>query len=234
MVDAEPQPGRRWRRMLGPFTTRPHLTTSLIVGALVGVAGQLIPSLRLSTSIVLAWDTTCIAFVAGFLPDMFNQNPRAIRTRAATQDEGQGLILGVVITAAVVSLGAIGAELTLAKEAAGLERTLRVALAFTTVGLSWFMVQLIFALHYAHEYYAPDGAADGEEIIGGLAFPGGEPPDYWDFLHFAMVIGAAAQTADIAFTSKAMRRVGTVHCVLAFVYNTVVVALTINLLAALF
>ena len=111
---------------------------------------------------------------------------------------------------------------------------MRVGLIAVTVALSWFMVQLIFALHYAHEYYAPDGDLSGEAIAGGLEFPGDEPPDYWDFIHFAMVIGAAAQTADIAFTVKAMRRVGTLHCVFAFAFNTVIVALTINLLASLF
>ena len=61
-----------------------------------------------------------------------------------------------------------------------------------------------------------------------------EPPDYWDFLHFATIIGVAAQTADVAFGSKSMRRTGTVHGMVAFIFNTVVLALTINLLAGLF
>ena len=101
--------------------------------------------------------------------------------------------------------------------------------------LSWFVAQLIFALHYAHEYYelAHDGA-EPPHLQEGLAFPGGEPPDYWDFLHFAVVIGVASQTADIAFTRKALRRIGTVQGVVAFTFNTVVLALTINLLASLF
>ena len=105
------------------------------------------------------------------------------------------------------------------------------ALVFATVAASWFMVQLIFALHYAHEYYAQ---GERGQDAGGLDFPGGEPPDYWDFLHFSIVIGVASQTADIAFTSKSLRRVGTVHGITAFVFNTVVLALTINLLAGLF
>jgi uncharacterized membrane protein len=108
-----------------------------------------------------------------------------------------------------------------------------VALAFVTVALSWMMVQVIFALHYAHEYYDENEDCGGEDMKG-LLFPGGELPDYWDFVHFSIVIGAAAQTADIAFTSKALRRIGTVHSLVSFAFNTVVVALTINLLAGLF
>jgi uncharacterized membrane protein len=102
----------------------------------------------------------------------------------------------------------------------------------TVVG-SWLMVQMIFALHYAHEYYGvdeDDGAADAE----GLRFPGVTAPDYWDFLHFSVVIGVACATADVEFTSKGLRRLGTIHSLVAFAFNTVIVALTINLTAGLF
>ena len=64
-------------------------------------------------------------------------------------------------------------------------------------------------------------------------FPGGQPPDYGDFLYFASVIGASGQTADVSFTSRKMRRTGTVHCVLAFFFNTTLVALTINIASGL-
>jgi len=95
------------------------------------------------------------------------------------------------------------------------------------------MVQLVFALHYAHEYYDENPDCDGHDMQG-LLFPGEELPDYWDFWHFSIVIGVAAQTADISFTSKTLRRIGTVHSLVAFAFNTVIVALTINLLAGLF
>ena len=116
-----------------------------------------------------------------------------------------------------------------------LAKDLRVGLALGTVALSWFTTQMIFALHYAHAYYAPDKATpEDDDVIGGLNFPGGQEPDNWDFVHFAVVIGVASQTADIAFTGKRLRRIGTVHSVISFAFNTAVLALTINLLAGLF
>jgi uncharacterized membrane protein len=138
----------------------------------------------------------------------------------------------VVLAAAITAVVAIALELSLAKNAHGLERGLRVALAFATVAASWFMVHLIFALHYAHGYYDRDdeGATDAR----GLRFPGEEEPDYWDFLHFAVIIGVASQTADIAISAKRLRRLNTVHALFSFCFNTVIVALTINLLAGLF
>jgi uncharacterized membrane protein len=88
----------------------------------------------------------------------------------------------------------------------------------------------MFALHYAHDYYL--ALARGKHA--GLEFPGGEAPDYGDFLYFACVIGTSGQTADVSFTSRAMRRTGLVHCVLAFFFNTALVALTINIASGLF
>jgi uncharacterized membrane protein len=87
----------------------------------------------------------------------------------------------------------------------------------------------MFALHYAHDYYASE--VRGEH--GGLQFPGGHAPDYADFLYFACIIGTSAQTADVSLTSRRMRRTGMVHCVLAFFFNTTLLALTINIASGL-
>lgn len=217
---------RRLARTLRLATSRPHLAVGVVVGVLTWAALALVPEFRWSTRSILAWDAGVFTFVIGMMRHMANKDPDAIRATSARQDEGQGLILTLVLVASAASLASVAAELGLAKDAQGLEKTVRVALAAVTVAGSWFMVQLVFALHYAHEYYSIGRP-------GGLAFPGKEDPDYWDFIHFAVVIGAAAQTADIAFTSKPLRRLGTWHSLIAFVFNTVVLALSINLLASL-
>jgi uncharacterized membrane protein len=154
--------------------------------------------------------------------------------RAAAQDEGRHVILALVLVAAIASLATVGAELSSARGEHGYPKIGHVGLAFATVAASWFLVQLVFALHYAHEYCLPPAKGHAGEFRRGLKFPGTEEPDYWDFLHFAVVIGVASQTADIAFTSKLMRRIGTIHGLVAFTFNTAILALTINLAAALF
>lgn len=222
------------RRFIAPFLARPRMVGAIGVGLVVALALRFIPNeLRWSTRTIFAWDAGAIYFIWACVLLMMNQAQKDIQQRAARQDEGRGMILALVTIAASASLAAIAVELSLAQHEKGLAQILRVGLGVATVALSWFVVQLIYALHYAYEYY---GAVDGrpKAVRGGLTFPGGEPPDYWDFLHFAVVIGVAAQTADIAFTSKTMRRTGTVHSVFAFVFNTVVLALTINLVAGLF
>jgi uncharacterized membrane protein len=232
----DPRPAGSAMDWLRPFANRPRLVGAFAIGAALMTAFHFIPNdLRWSTQAVLSWDLACFVFMGLMLRLMIGAEPHSIRAHAATQDEGQGLILGLAIIAAAASIAAIAAELSLAKNDHGLEKGLRIALAFATVAASWIFVQTVFALHYAHEYYSVETDPEGDdELQGGLAFPGGEPPDYWDFMHFAMVIGVASQTADIAFTSKTLRRTGTVHGVVSFVFNTVVLALTINLLAGLF
>ncbi len=218
--------------LLGPLARRPRLAGSILLGLAVGLGLSVIPNTLLwSTRFIFAWDALLICFIGLTLPMMMECDETKIRARAAGQDEGQHFVLILAIVAAVFSIIAIAAELSLAKNEHGLIKGLRIALAFATVAGSWFFVQMIFALHYAHEYYGDDGDGDRR---GGLNFPDDDQPDYWDFIHFAAIIGVAAQTADVAFTSKALRRTGTIHGMVAFVFNTVVLALTINLLASLF
>lgn len=216
------------------FTSRPRLMGSVLTGVVAGLGlAKAQPGWPAATTMIVGWDVTCLIFLVSTLPLMWGTEPARIRTQAAEQDQGRMVILVVILLAAAASVWAIAAQLDFAKSEHGIARTGHVTLAFLTVALSWMMVQVVFALHYAHEYYDENQECLGHDMKG-LLFPGGELPDYWDFIHFSIVIGVAAQTADIAFTSKELRRIGTVHSLVAFAYNTVIVALTINLLAGLF
>jgi len=223
-----------WRRWLGPLGPRPRLTIATAVGVATGLALLAIPQMGLSTRLILAWDALSITFMGLMYRAVVSHGPNEIRAQAAIDDEGRGAILGLVLGAAAASVWAVGVELSIAKDSHGaLMKGAHIGLAFVTVVASWLMVQMIFALHYAHEWYGvdeDDGAADAE----GIEFPGHEAPDYWDFLYFSVVIGVACATADANITSKGLRRLGTVHCLVAFAFNTIIVALTINLTAGLF
>ena len=220
---------------LGPFGSRPRLVAAVAIGFALGLLLALLaPSLDIPTRAFVAWDVSCLAYVAMMMREISGRDTPYTREMAASQDPGQGAILAFVLVLAATSLAAVAVELSAAKDVHGLAALSRILLAIATVTISWFVTHLIFAVHYAHEDYAPDDDGNPATLEqGGLAFPGGEPSDYWDFVHFAVVIGVASQTADIAFTSKRMRRIGTVHGLAAFSFNTVILALTINILAGL-
>jgi uncharacterized membrane protein len=223
----------RQRRLPVPVSVlaRPKLIAAVVLGLVAGGALAVLTPLPRATCVVLGWDAGAALFCGASLRHMFGGTQSRMRARAAEDDEGRAATLGIVVAAATFSLAAVAGQLSHAKTAEGLSQALYVTLAFVTVALSWFLAQLAFAVHYAHAYY--DRKDGGRGDAQGLVFPGGEGPDYWDFLHFSVIIGVACQTADVQITSKSLRRLSTTHSLFAFAYNTVIVALTINLLAGL-
>lgn len=182
------------------------------------------------TKAIIGWNIGAGLYLLLAARLMFWSTHERMRKRALQQDEGRILVLVFVVTAALMCIGAIVAQLAVVKDLHGTLRYAHIALAALTIVTSWAFTQVMFALHYAHDYYATE--IHGEH--GGLDFPGGHPPDYGDFLYFASVIGTSGQTADVSFTNRKMRRTGMVHCVLAFFFNTTLVALTINIASGLF
>ena len=116
-----------------------------------------------------------------------------------------------------------------AKELAPGQRAWHAALVGATLLLSWTMTHAVFAVRYAHDYYLALRA----KRAGTLLFPGDEPPDYWDFVYFAIILGMTFQVSDVQITDRATRRLATAHGLLSFLFNTVIVALTVNIAAGL-
>jgi uncharacterized membrane protein len=183
----------------------------------------------LTTRLLLCWNAAVVLYLAMGLWLVATADMAAIRRHAARQDEGQKTILLLTAVAVIASLVAIVAEFSTIKTLRGPEKNLHIALTASTVAFSWLFMHVMFAMHYAHDYYLNQRHSKEP----GLAFPQEPNPDYGDFLYFAAVIGTSGQTADVSFTSKPMRRIGLVHCVLAYFYNTTVLALTINMAAGL-
>lgn len=213
------------------FWVRPRLALSLLLSVVIYL---LIPEKLVSSKIskvILSWDVAASFYLILTAKMMFSASKKKISSRAITQDEGKFIILILVILAVFFALGAIVVELASLKEIHGVLRFKHITLAISTILISWLFTHAMFALHYAHDYYV---ALSRGNSYGGLNFPGNEKPDYADFLYFACVIGTSAQTADVSFTSKQMRLTGLIHCVLAFFFNTTLLALTINIASGLF
>lgn len=102
-----------------------------------------------------------------------------------------------------------------------------ILLFILTVILAWLLVHLTFTFRYAHVYYAGD-KSHFKNHANGLEFPGETTPDYFDFAYFSFTIGMTFQVSDVVIKSKAFRRLTLIHALLSFVFNTVIIALTIN------
>jgi uncharacterized membrane protein len=220
---------RRRNRLLRQLRARPRLFIAAVVAVAVGA--WLPPELasHAVTRWLVAWNVGTLLYVLLAAVMMWRSQHDHMRHRALQQDDGQMVILALVVVTTVASLAAIAGQLALARDMHGTIRTAHIALAGVTVLSSWAFIQMMFTLHYAHDYYA----ATARGRPGGLQFPADEHPDYGDFFYFAVVIGTSGQTADVSFTTKPMRRIGTVHCTLAYLFNTTVLALLINIGASL-
>ena len=221
-----------WQRykVFRQIRARPRL---FIAAAAALAVGLLLPTAVAShavTRFLVAWNVGTCLYVLLAAIMMTRSSSQNMRRRAQMHDDGQFVIMILVVISSIASLVAIAGELAVVKDMHGLIKIEHVCLAGLTVVSSWAFIQVMFALHYAHDYYA--ARASGQ--LPGLQFPEDDHPEYGDFFYFSAVIGTSGQTADVSFVTKPMRRVGSIHCILAYLFNTTVLALLINIGASLF
>lgn len=223
MPPAQAQISKFWRQL----RARPRLMIACGVGLLTFVV--LPQEFALSTRALVTWDVGAGLFLVLAWVMMGRASLEHMRWRARIQDDGAAVVLFLTVAAAVASLAAIIIELSGLDTLTPARQGLRLALVAVTFVASWLLVHTSFALHYAHAYYASH-VRDGS---GPLEFPGREAPVYTDFLYFAMVVGMTSQTADVAIASTRMRRLAMAQGIIAFTFNTTLLALTINIAASL-
>ncbi|MBX6381299.1 MAG: DUF1345 domain-containing protein [Thermoflavifilum aggregans] len=154
-------------------------------------------------------------------------HPAEIKRRAALLDMEQSLIFTFLLLAATASLLAMVKLLRLPPGA--LHGQWWFLLMVITV--SWLLVHTIFAMHYAHLYYHGRRADAGSEKGWGLEFPQEKRPDYMDFVYFSFCIGMTFQVSDVQIGSRTIRRLAFLHALIAFLFNTFILAMMVNLLA---
>jgi len=198
--------------------SHPRFLTFLFVFVVAGaVSSAYFPS---PEAFILGFDAGAASFI--LLSLLYGGG---VRTNLDDPDDGGHLLLPIVAITAILSvLMALGFLLEARRSL--VPRDLAIVVA--TLALAWTFANLVFAYHYARLFRSAHGRAGR----GGLDFPGGEAPQFSEFLYFAFVIGMTCQTADVAITDSAMRRVVTAHGVVAFVFNLGVLALTINVLSS--
>lgn len=182
----------------------------------------------LADSVDLGFDGAAAVFLASLTPLLLIRRDAAMmRLQAARNDANRPLVLAITTLLTVVIMAAIVGELphvAHGRVVAGVNLVLVKLIA--TLLLTWLFANVGYALHYAHLFYTRDDV--GGEDAGGLDFPGGESPDYLDFIYFAFTIGMTFQTADVNITGKPIRRIAVLHGFAAFIYNIGVIAFSIN------
>ncbi len=180
---------------------------------------------------IAAWDIGAAAYLLLISALFFVTPVSRMPANAIAQEDGEWTLFFIVLAGVTISFAAILGEFGSMKDAPAAAKEMKVAIVASTLALSWLTLQAVFALRYAHEFYA--AAVSGTGIDGGLDFPEEKCPDYWDFVYFSIVLGMTFQVSDVQVTSRKLRRLATLHGLLGFVFNTVIIALTVNLASGL-
>ncbi len=184
-------------------------------------------------SFLAGWNVGAAIFVLTMGWLLITSDEAATRRGARLDDEDRAVLMSVVLGSVGVSLAAIVVALKEAKLHAGHggEPVWIISLSVSTMVLSWLVVQCLYTIHYAHRYFGDrndDGASDG-----GIKFPGAAPTTYRDFIYVTVCIGATCQVSDFNLTTSKFRNLVTTHAVITFIFNTMVLALGINIIGNL-
>lgn len=200
---------------IGNRLAPPRFLVFLLALTAVGVFA--IPRLGVPVGILAAFDAAALLFLLLCLPLLKRHTPADMRRHAEENDANRAMLLAVT---AITMLAILAAIFTLSGEISGTPDKLGI---IASLLLAWLFSNSVYALHYAHIHYHKGSH-------GGLNFAGEGKPDYSDFVYFAFTLGMTFQTSDTAVATPEMRRVVTLHCLAAFIFNLGVIAFTINVL----
>ncbi|MDL2341102.1 MAG: DUF1345 domain-containing protein [Pseudomonadota bacterium] len=193
----------------------------VMLGASIALATLIAPWWR---SVMIGFDLSSLVFIASCVR-LFFAKPAEMRKIALENDANRAILLFLAFALGVVILVAVGSEMAGSKHSGPID----IAITIVTLLVAWFFGNTVYSLHYAHLYYSSD---DGGRDRAGITFPGGDKtPTFSDFVYLAFTIGSALSVSDNTITSPHIRRVVTLHTIVAFIYNVGIFALTVNMLA---
>ncbi|MCU1457828.1 MAG: hypothetical protein JWL73_1920 [Actinomycetia bacterium] len=197
----------------------------LFIGLVAGAIAALFGPWQIAVPLV--WDVAAAVFLVWVWSEIHHFGSEETRARARLEDPSKRSARLILLTASVTSLASVALALMKAQQSGGLETFMLTLVAVLTVALSWGSVHTVFTLRYAHLYY--------EEPQGGIDFKSKTEtdPDFRDFAYVAFTIGMTFQVSDTDIQKRRIRRSVLGHAMLSYLFGTVIVAVTINVLAGL-
>jgi uncharacterized membrane protein len=216
------------------FVRRWRVIVAAIIGLAVGFTAYGPLHWLPGFACLVGWNAASVLYLAATGWTLWRDDEATVRRRAGYEDEGQSVTQAIVLSAVVASLAATVLAM---HESKAMSAHSPIAppwawiFSISTLICGWLIVQTVFALHYAHRYFGDDNL-DGE-VDGGVEFPGQPPKTYHEFIYMAVCIGASGQVSDFNIVDTRFRNLVTVHALIAFFFNTMILALGINIFATI-
>jgi uncharacterized membrane protein len=205
-------------------TIRYRLAVAIVVGIATGLLNPVGPATDLVARMLVGFITFGLAFAVPLLATLLRFDSTETHSHVEGEDPGTALSDVIVLTAAVASVAGVG-DLLIGGSAVGASHVVDAFIGVGTVAVAWLCTHTIYMVRYARIYYADETPC--------IDFNQDEPPQYSDFAYFAFNLGMAYQVSDTDLRTSAIRRAVLGHCLLAYLFGTVIIASTINLVAGL-
>ena len=206
----------------------PTIRRRLLVASVLGVlAGLLLPlgvTRHALTHALAGFVVGGLVFAVPLLVHVLGHSADDTRAKVAGRDGDAAWYDIVVILVGLASLCGVGI-LLIGGQAQGSAQVIEALIGAAAVAVGWLCVHTVYVLRYARVYYAsPTPPID---------FNQDEDPAFSDFAYFSFNLGMAYQVSDTDLRTTAVRKVVLGHTLLAYLYGTIVIAATINLIAGL-
>ncbi|MCW2748112.1 MAG: hypothetical protein JWP10_1254 [Nocardioidaceae bacterium] len=178
-----------------------------------------------SYAAVVGWALASLVYTAWVWIVIGRLDAADTKNHAVREDPSRGMSDLLVLVASLASLAAVAVVLIEARDASGAKAGVLAALAVTSVALSWLLIHTVFTLRYARLYY--------RDTPGGIDFNQDEPPQYTDFAYLAFSLGMTFQVSDTNIENHDIRATALRHALLSYVFGSVILATTINLVVGL-
>jgi uncharacterized membrane protein len=217
------------RHPLSPMRATGRLILSIVVG--IATAALVAPHSEWWLRALAGWDTASLTLSVLAWAIIMTTDAEGTRHRAGGDDPGRMTVFIIGVASSLVSLMAAGLVLQRVKGLPPAEATMWTVVAIGAVVLSWILTHTSYTFRYANLYYR--GGKHRERAQSAcLDFPGEKDPADIDFAYFAFTVGMCFQVSDVAVTTNHMRREVLAHAALSFFYNTMILALTLNVVAS--
>jgi uncharacterized membrane protein len=203
-----------------------HATIRLIIMLIVGVVAALVTG-SLGEWVyapTVVWCFSALLYSSWVWLKIGRLDATQTRANASREEPARGTADLLVLLLSVASLFSVGFVLVHAAGSTGAAKGILAALALVSVALSWILLHTLYTLRYASQYYTADD---------GIDFNQQTPPRYTDFAYLSFTLGMTYQVSDTNITNHAIRATALRHSLLSFVFGSVILAATINLIAGL-
>lgn len=198
----------------------------------IAIAAYLIVEIKnidVLTHVMIGWDAFSLSLLIMTWITFFITSAKQIRIQSKVQDPNKSVIFIIILICTLASFLTV-LLLIVTKKQSDSKATWELPIAVAAMIFSWLLIHTSFTLRYAHIFYG-DHETEPNTHAGGLEFPGDTLPDYLDFAYYSFVLGMTFQVSDVQITSRRFRRMALLHGILSFVFDTIMIALTINILA---